>query len=84
MASCFSGFLIGEIFGGIKPILVSLSPVVSGDASNVEDNNFFIYSQFFVSQNFFTTHFCINLEKICLYLRPPSFVVVRVLFEPQL
>ena len=39
MASYLSGFSIGAIFGGIEPILGSLSPVVSGGASNVEDNN---------------------------------------------
>ena len=45
MDSCFSGFSVGAIFGGFEPILGSLSPVISGDACNVEDNNSFIYSR---------------------------------------
>ena len=52
MAS-LSGFLIGAIFGGIEPIRGSLSPEVSGDASNVEDNNSCMYSRSFVSDVFF-------------------------------
>ena len=75
VASSLSGFSIGAIFGGIKPILGSLSSVVSGDASNVEDNSFCMYSQSFVLDIFFTTQFCITLGKICLYLHFPSFIV---------
>ena len=71
MAS-LSGFLIGAIFGGIEPIRGSLSPEVSGDASNVEDNNSCMYSRSFVSDVFFTTQFC------------ATFFVAWVLFEPQL
>ena len=68
MASSLSGFSIGAIFGGIEPILGSLSPVVSGDASNVEDNSLCMYSQSFVLDIFFTTQFCITLEKICIFI----------------
>ena len=75
MASSLSGFSTGAIFGGIEPILGSLSPVVSGDASNVEDNNSCIYSPSFVSDIFFTTQFCVTLKTICLYLPFPSFLV---------
>ena len=53
MASSLSGFSTGAMFGGIEPILGSLSPAVSGDASNVEDNNSCIYSPSFVSDIFF-------------------------------
>ena len=70
-----AGFSIGSIFGGIELILRSLSPVVLGDASNVEDNNSCMYSRSFVSDIFFTTQFCVTLEKMCLYLQFPSFVV---------
>ena len=58
MASSLSGFSIGAIFGGIEPIQGSLSPEVSGDAFNVEDNNSCMYSRSFVSDVFFTTQFC--------------------------
>ena len=68
-------FSIGAIFGGIEPIQDSLSPVVSGYASNVEDDNSCMHSQSFVSDIFSTTQFCITVENICLYLRFPSFVV---------
>ena len=61
MASFLSGFSIGAIFGGIEAILGILSPVVSGDASSADI--------------FFTVQFYFTLEKICLYLRFPSFVV---------
>ena len=83
MASSLSGFWVGAIFGGIEPILGSLSLVVSVDASNVEDNNSCIYSRSFVLDIFFTTQFCVTLEKICLYLRFLSFVAAWVLLEPQ-
>ena len=63
MASSLSGFSTGAIFGRIEPILGSLSPVVSGDASNVEDNNSCMYSRSFVSDIFFTTQFCVTLKK---------------------
>ena len=55
VASSLSGFSVGAIFGGIEPILGILSPEVSGDASNVEDNNLCLYSQSFVLHIFFTT-----------------------------
>ena len=66
MASSLSGFSIGAIFGGIELIQGSLSPEVSGDASNVEDNNSCMYSRSFVSDIFFITQFCVTLEKMCL------------------
>ena len=44
MFSSLSGFSIGAIFGGIEPILGSLSPVVSGGATNVEGSNSCMYS----------------------------------------
>ena len=47
MASCFTDFSTGAIFGGIEPVLGSLSPPVSGGAYNVEDNDSFMYSRFF-------------------------------------
>ena len=74
MASSLSGFTIGALFGGIEPILGSLSPEVSG-VDKVEDNNSCIYSRSFVSDIFFTTQFCITLEKICFYLRFQSSVL---------
>ena len=75
MASSLSGFSIGVISGGIEPILSSLSPVVSGDASNMKDNNSCMYSRSFVSDIFFTTQLCVTLETICLYLCFTSFAV---------
>ena len=75
MASSLSGFSIWAIFGGIEPIVGSLSPVMSWDDSNVEDNNLCIYSRSFVSDIFFTTQLCVTLEKNCLYLCFPSFIV---------
>ena len=74
MASSFSGFSVAAIFGGIEPILGSLSPLVSEDASNVEDSNSFMYIRHFASDIFLTTQFSVTLEKICLYLRSQSFV----------
>ena len=75
MGSSLSGFSIGAIFGGIEPILGSLSPVVSGDASNVKDIRLCMYSQSILGI-FFTTQFSVTLEKICLYFCFPSFAVV--------
>ena len=75
MASSLSGFSIGAIFDRIEPILGSLLTAVSGDVSNVKDNNSCMYSQSSVSNIFFTTQFCVTLEKICLYLRFPSFAL---------
>ena len=63
MASSLSGFSIGEIFGRIEPILGSLSPVMSGDASNVEDSNSCMYSGSFVSDIFFHNSFLRHFRK---------------------
>ena len=66
MASSLSGFSIGPIFGGIKPILGSVSlvvsPVASEDASNMEDNNLYMYSRSFVSDIFSFPIFCCDLS----------------------
>ena len=53
MASSFSAFSIGEIFSGIEPIIGSLSPLVSGDASNIKDNNSLMYFPSSVPDVFF-------------------------------
>ena len=58
MASFLSGFSIGAIFGGIKPILGSLSSVVSGDASmiitrvGILDLFFFFFLNFYLKTQF--------------------------------
>ena len=57
MASFLSGFSNGAIFGGVELILGSLSPIVSGDASNVEDNSSCMYSRSFVSDIFSQPNF---------------------------
>ena len=50
----------------------------------MEDNSSFMYSRSFVSEIFLTTQFCVTLEKNCLHIHFPSFVVALVLFQPQL
>ena len=63
MASSLFGFSIGAIFGVLEPVLGSLSPVVSGGASNVEDNNSYMYSRSFVSDIFFQNPILRHLRK---------------------
>ena len=58
MSSSFSGSSIVAVICGIEAILGSLSPLVSGDAFNMEDNNSFMYSQFYSSDIFFSNRFC--------------------------
>ena len=53
----------GFFLGGIEPILGSLSPAVSGDASNVEDNNSCMYSRSFVFGYFFDNPTLRHLRK---------------------
>ena len=84
MASSFSAFSIGEIFSGIEPIIGSLSPLVSGDASNVKDNNSLMYFPSSVPDVFFSNPYLCHFRNICSYLRFQPFVVDLVLFEPQL
>ena len=76
----FLVFWLGQHFGGIKPIL-GTSCVRDASNGNI---TLLMYSQSFVSDIFSTTQFCITLEKICLHLHSPSFVVAWVLFEPPL
>ena len=78
MSSSFSGSSIVAVICGIEAILGSLSPLVSGDAFNMEDNNSFMYSQFYSSDIFFSTRFCNFFFFLLknLYLRSPSFVVI--------
>ena len=59
MSSSFSGSLIVAVICGIEAILGSLSPLVSGDAFNMEDNNSFMYSQFYSSDIFSQSDFAI-------------------------
>ena len=73
MASSLSGFSIGAIFGGIEQILGNLSPAVSGDASNVGDNNLRIYSRSFVSDIFLTTQLCFVKKFVCIFVSHPLF-----------
>ena len=71
VASSLSGFSIGAIFIGIKPILgriglipLNIAPVVSEDASNMKDNNLYMYSRSFVSDIFSFPIFCCDLSVI--------------------
>ena len=63
MASSFSAFSIGEIFGGIEPVIGSLSPLVSGDASNVKDNNSLMYLPSSVPDVFFSNPYLCHFRK---------------------
>ena len=63
LASSLSGFLIGEIFCGIK----------SGDDSNVEDKTPLCIPDLWFRIFFFTAQFFVTLEKIMYVLETKSY-----------